>query len=214
VGRRVESQPGSRPVRTACWAGCSPPRRNTRSSGSTESLKGGTCARKCLFETCRFSEDLDYSILPVAPWDAASIAADPRRNTRAAALCRGEPVARRIHSWRKAACRRTVFTALRRKNEQSEFLRMGITSRQIECFTVSKMSGVRVLERTFAPRYHVERGTPGAISHGPWRSIPARRASRERVRAGRSACCPPKRTGGLLASECLHRVDSRRAARR
>lgn len=42
-------------------------------------------------------------------------------------------------------------------------------SAQIKCFTVSKMSGVQVLGRTFVPRYHVELETPGAISHGPWR---------------------------------------------
>jgi len=36
-------------------------------------LKGGTCVKKCFFETYRFSEDLDYSLLPAAPYDAASI---------------------------------------------------------------------------------------------------------------------------------------------
>jgi predicted DNA-binding transcriptional regulator YafY len=40
---------------------------------------------------------------------------------------------------------------------------------KIKCFTVSKMSDVHVLGQTFVPRYHVELGTPGAISHGPWR---------------------------------------------
>lgn len=42
-------------------------------------------------------------------------------------------------------------------------------SGQIKCYTVSKMSSVRVLEQTFNPRYQVELGTPGAISHGRWR---------------------------------------------
>lgn len=37
-------------------------------------LKGGTCVKKCFFETYRFSEDLDFSLLPGAPYDAASIA--------------------------------------------------------------------------------------------------------------------------------------------
>ena len=37
-------------------------------------LKGGTCVKKCFFETYRFSEDLDYSLLPAAPYDAATIA--------------------------------------------------------------------------------------------------------------------------------------------
>ena len=44
-----------------------------------------------------------------------------------------------------------------------------LSSRTIKCFTVSKMSAVQVLQETFAPRYHVELGTPGAISNGPWR---------------------------------------------
>ena len=44
-----------------------------------------------------------------------------------------------------------------------------LASQQIKCFTVSKMSEVQVLQNTFAPRYHSELGTPGAISHGPWR---------------------------------------------
>jgi len=36
-------------------------------------LKGGTCVKKCFLETYRFSEDLDYSLLPAAPYDSASI---------------------------------------------------------------------------------------------------------------------------------------------
>ncbi len=44
-----------------------------------------------------------------------------------------------------------------------------VATQQIKCYTVSKMSGVQILESTFAPRYHVELGTPGAIAHGPWR---------------------------------------------
>jgi predicted DNA-binding transcriptional regulator YafY len=43
------------------------------------------------------------------------------------------------------------------------------SSQQIKCFTVSKMSEVQVLRDTFTPRYHIELGAPGAISHGPWR---------------------------------------------
>jgi len=44
-----------------------------------------------------------------------------------------------------------------------------LSNARVKCFTVSKMSGVHVLERIFTPRYHVELGTPGAISRGPWR---------------------------------------------
>jgi len=44
-----------------------------------------------------------------------------------------------------------------------------LSTGQIKCFIVPKMSRVRVLERTFAPRYHVELGIPGAITRGPWR---------------------------------------------
>ena len=30
-------------------------------------FKGGTCLKKCYFETYRFSEDLDFSVLPGSP---------------------------------------------------------------------------------------------------------------------------------------------------
>jgi len=33
-------------------------------------FKGGTCIKKCYFETYRFSEDLDFSLLPAAPYTA------------------------------------------------------------------------------------------------------------------------------------------------
>ena len=36
-------------------------------------LKGGTCIKKCYVETYRFSEDLDFSLLPEAPYTEAAI---------------------------------------------------------------------------------------------------------------------------------------------
>lgn len=36
-------------------------------------FKGGTCIKKCVFETYRFSEDLDFSLLPSADYSKASI---------------------------------------------------------------------------------------------------------------------------------------------
>lgn len=41
-------------------------------------LKGGTCVKKCFFETYRFSEDLDFTLLPSAAYDASSIASSLR----------------------------------------------------------------------------------------------------------------------------------------
>jgi predicted nucleotidyltransferase component of viral defense system len=38
-------------------------------------FKGGTCIKKCYFETYRFSEDLDFSLLPEAPYEAEEIRA-------------------------------------------------------------------------------------------------------------------------------------------
>jgi len=38
-------------------------------------FKGGTCIKKCFFETYRFSEDLDFSLLPDAPYSAEAIRA-------------------------------------------------------------------------------------------------------------------------------------------
>jgi len=36
-------------------------------------FKGGTCLKKCYFETYRFSEDLDFTLLPEAEYDVPSI---------------------------------------------------------------------------------------------------------------------------------------------
>lgn len=36
-------------------------------------FKGGTCVKKCYFETYRFSEDLDFSLLPEAPYTESAI---------------------------------------------------------------------------------------------------------------------------------------------
>ncbi len=36
-------------------------------------FKGGTCIKKCYFETYRFSEDLDFSLLPDSPYTDAEI---------------------------------------------------------------------------------------------------------------------------------------------
>jgi predicted nucleotidyltransferase component of viral defense system len=36
-------------------------------------FKGGTCLKKCYFETYRFSEDLDFTLLPEAAYDAAAL---------------------------------------------------------------------------------------------------------------------------------------------
>lgn len=39
-------------------------------------FKGGTCLKKCFFDTYRFSEDLDFTVPPDAPYDADSIRTD------------------------------------------------------------------------------------------------------------------------------------------
>lgn len=36
-------------------------------------FKGGTCIKKCFFETCRFSEDLDFSFLADAAYGETEI---------------------------------------------------------------------------------------------------------------------------------------------
>jgi predicted nucleotidyltransferase component of viral defense system len=41
----------------------------------TWAFKGGTCLKKCFFETYRFSEDLDFSLLPEAAHDDAALRA-------------------------------------------------------------------------------------------------------------------------------------------
>ncbi|MBI3939684.1 MAG: nucleotidyl transferase AbiEii/AbiGii toxin family protein [Acidobacteria bacterium] len=47
-------------------------------------FKGGTCIKKCYFETYRFSEDLDFSLLPDAPYDEQAILANLQALTRVA----------------------------------------------------------------------------------------------------------------------------------
>ncbi len=44
-------------------------------ASTTWAFKGGTCLKKCFFETYRFSEDLDFSLLPGAPYEEESISA-------------------------------------------------------------------------------------------------------------------------------------------
>jgi predicted nucleotidyltransferase component of viral defense system len=43
--------------------------------GSQWIFKGGTCIKKCFFETYRFSEDLDFSLRPGAPYEPTEIRA-------------------------------------------------------------------------------------------------------------------------------------------
>lgn len=57
--------------------------------GATEArqhwaFKGGTCIKKCYLETYRFSEDLDFSLLPEAPYAEAEIREALVRLTQAA----------------------------------------------------------------------------------------------------------------------------------
>ena len=42
-------------------------------AGSAWVFKGGTCLKKCFFETFRFSEDLDFSLLVDAPYDEVDV---------------------------------------------------------------------------------------------------------------------------------------------
>lgn len=42
-------------------------------AGSGWVFKGGTCLKKCFFETFRFSEDLDFSLLADAPYEEADL---------------------------------------------------------------------------------------------------------------------------------------------
>ena len=41
--------------------------------GRTFIFKGGTCLKKCYFETYRFSEDLDFTLVEGAPADADAL---------------------------------------------------------------------------------------------------------------------------------------------
>ena len=41
--------------------------------GSTWAFKGGTCLKRCYMETYRFSEDLDFTILPGGPFIEAEL---------------------------------------------------------------------------------------------------------------------------------------------
>ena len=75
--------------------------RYRRSSGAQTvgSFKNGTCLRKCYYETYRFSEDLDFTVLggPEAPEDLAPIFAAER-----AGQLSGVP-ARTLYDWADAA---------------------------------------------------------------------------------------------------------------
>ena len=47
-------------------------------------FKGGTCIKKCYFETYRFSEDLDFSLLPASNYTPEAILEALRMIARAA----------------------------------------------------------------------------------------------------------------------------------
>lgn len=42
-------------------------------AGTSWVFKGGTCLKKCYFETYRFSEDLDFTLVPESPYDAGAL---------------------------------------------------------------------------------------------------------------------------------------------
>lgn len=48
---------------------------NTKALKDTWAFKGGTCLKKCFIETYRFSEDLDFSVLPGGPISAEEVEA-------------------------------------------------------------------------------------------------------------------------------------------
>jgi predicted nucleotidyltransferase component of viral defense system len=52
-------------------------------------FKGGTCIKKTYFETYRFSEDLDFTLLPAAPYSEAEILKQLRTTARIAAEMSG-----------------------------------------------------------------------------------------------------------------------------
>jgi predicted nucleotidyltransferase component of viral defense system len=52
-------------------------------------FKGGTCIKKTYFETYRFSEDLDFTLLPAAPYSEAAILEQLRTTARIAAEMSG-----------------------------------------------------------------------------------------------------------------------------
>lgn len=49
-----------------------------KSLGDSWVFKGGTCLKKCYIETYRFSEDLDFTVLPDGPIAPEDVAADRR----------------------------------------------------------------------------------------------------------------------------------------
>lgn len=56
-------------------------------AGANWVLKGGTCVKKCFFETYRFSEDLDFTLVPLAGYAEAELLETLRRvATRAGEL--------------------------------------------------------------------------------------------------------------------------------
>ena len=62
-------------------------------------LKDGTCIKKCFFETYRFSEDLDFSLLPDAAYSASDITVvllelAQWQHTRPVEFCWRESIAR------------------------------------------------------------------------------------------------------------------------
>ncbi|MEK7171339.1 MAG: nucleotidyl transferase AbiEii/AbiGii toxin family protein [Patescibacteria group bacterium] len=80
-------------------------------------FKGGTCLKKCFMETWRFSEDLDFSLLPDSPFDVLSlrnavVAMQSRIQTEAGIDFSVMPAVVRLRPGNKTAEGRVYFRSL------------------------------------------------------------------------------------------------------
>ena len=112
--------------------------------------------------------------LPIAPMAASAgqVVAPPRLRGSITELLRFAGSNRLLLSFYYNGKRRLVEPYSLRWAQSTGNLNLyawEIASRQIKCFTTSKMSSVEVAQQTFTPRFHVELGTPGAVSYGVWR---------------------------------------------
>ena len=63
----MDARPWRSSRRTTFSAGCWPASPATPALTRTWVFKGGTCLRKCYYETFRFSEDLDFTVIDGGP---------------------------------------------------------------------------------------------------------------------------------------------------
>ena len=134
-------------------------------------FKGGTCLKKCFFETYRFSEDLDFTLTDPAHLDEdflrnvftdISVAVYDRTGIEI-------PVDRqRVDLLYQGSTRRIEPYSLRRTQEGNVILHAHNRDKNAHrSYRLDRIQGARVTDQSFTPRFAVELSPSGPVSVPP-----------------------------------------------